>query len=263
MAEDLKGRVALITGASSGIGAATAKLLAGRGCAVAINFSKSRPAAEAVAAACGAAGGRAFLVQGDVADDATCRRIVDETVAHFGHLDFLVNNAGTTKFVAHKDLDGLSADDFQRIYAVNTIGPFQMIRAAESYLRATGGAVVNVSSTAAVTAIGSSLAYVASKAALNGLALGLARVLGPEVRINNVCPGFVEGDWLKEGMGAAAYEATRAAWNALAPLGRTNRPEDIAESIAFFLTAAPNITGETLLIDAGMRLAAPRPAAGR
>lgn len=263
MTEDLKGRVALITGASSGIGAATARLLAGRGCAVAINFSKSRAAAEAVAAACNAAGGRAHLVQGDVADDADCRRIVDETVAHFGHLDFLVNNAGTTKFVAHKDLAGLSAEDFQRIYAVNTVGPFQMVRAAEAYLRATRGAVVNVSSTAAVTAIGSSLAYVASKAALNGLTLGLARVLGPEVRINCVCPGFVEGEWLKEGMGEAAYAAARATWHALAPLGRTNRPEDIAESIAFFLTAAPNITGETLLIDAGMRLAAPRPAAGR
>jgi 3-oxoacyl-[acyl-carrier protein] reductase len=263
MAEDLKGRVALITGASSGIGAATAQLLAGRGCAVAINFSKSRAAAETVAAACEAAGGRAFLVQGDVADDADCRRIADGTVAHFGHLDFLVNNAGTTKFVAHKDLAGLSAEDFQRIYAVNTIGPFQMVRAAEAYLRATRGSVVNVSSVAGVIAVGSSLAYVASKAALNGLTLGLARVLGPEVRINSVCPGFVEGEWLKQGMGEAAYEATRAAWHAMAPLGRTNTAADIAASIAFFLTAAPNITGETLMIDAGMRLAVPRPPVSR
>lgn len=254
----LEGCVALITGASSGIGAATARLLARRGCAVAINYSRSKDAAEKVAAECEAAGARAFLTPGDVADDAACRRIVDETVAHYGHLNFLVNNAGTTKFVAHKDLGGLSAEDFQRIYAVNTIGPFQMIRAAEPYLRATNGAVVNVSSTASVTAIGSSLAYVASKAALNGLTLGLARVLGPEVRINAVCPGFVEGEWLKQGMGEAAYAAAQANWTANAPLGRTNKPEDIAESIVFFLTAAPNVTGETLLIDAGMRLAQPR-----
>lgn len=256
---DLKDCVALITGASSGIGAATAKLLAKRGCAVAINYSKSKEAAEAVAAECEALGGRAFLTPGDVGEDAACRRIVDETVAHFGHLNFLVNNAGTTKFVAHKDLGGLSAEDFQRIFAVNTIGPFQMIRAAEPYLRATYGAVVNVSSTASVTAVGSSLAYVASKAALNALTLGLARVLGPEVRVNAVCPGFVEGEWLKQGMGEAAYAAAQANWNAHAPLGRTNKPEDIAESILFFLASAPNVTGETLLIDAGMRLAQPRP----
>ncbi|WP_374467391.1 SDR family NAD(P)-dependent oxidoreductase [Ferrovibrio sp.] len=260
---DLSGRVALITGASSGIGAATARLLAARGCGIAINFSKSRTAAEAVAAECRKSGVDTLLVQGNVASDTDCRRIVDEAVSHFGHLDYLVNNAGTTKFVAHKDLAGLSAQDFHDIYAVNTIGPFQMVRAAEPYLRATKGAIVNVSSIAGVVAVGSSLAYVASKAALNGLTLGLARVLAPEVRINSVCPGFVEGEWLKQGMGETAYEALRAGWAAMAPLGRTNTAADIAENIAFFLTSAPNITGETLMIDAGMRLAAPRPPAGR
>ncbi|MFN4275992.1 MAG: SDR family NAD(P)-dependent oxidoreductase [Ferrovibrio sp.] len=260
---DLSGRVALITGASSGIGAATAKLLAARGCHIAINFSKSRAAAEGVAAECRKCDVDTLLVQGDVASDTDCRRIVDEAVSHFGHLDYLVNNAGTTKFVAHKDLAGLSAQDFHDIYAVNTIGPYQMVRAAEPYLRATKGAVVNVSSIAGVVAVGSSLAYVASKAALNGLTLGLARVLAPEVRINSVCPGFVEGEWLKQGMGETAYEALRTGWAAMAPLGRTNTAADIAENIAFFLTSAPNITGETLMIDAGMRLAAPRPPAGR
>lgn len=256
---DLKGRVALVTGGSSGIGAATARLLAGRGCAVAINFSKSREPAEAVRAECEALGGEAFLVQGDVADDADCRRVVDETVVHFGHLNYLVNNAGTTKFVTHRNLAGLSAEDFQRVYAVNTIGPFQMVRAAEPYLRATRGAVVNVSSVAGVYGTGSSIAYVASKAALNGMTLSLARVLGPEVRINAVCPGFVEGEWLKQGMGEAAYAAAQANWQAHAPLQTTNRPEDVAESIVFFLVSAPNVTGETLLVDSGMRLAQPRP----
>ncbi len=255
---DLTGRVALITGASSGIGAATARQLAARGCGIAVNFSKSRAAAEAVAADCRKSGVDTLLVQGDVASDTDCRRVVDEAVSHFGHLNYLVNNAGTTKFVAHRDLAGLSAQDFLDIYAVNTIGPFQMVRAAESYLRATNGAVVNVSSIAGVYATGSSLAYVASKAALNGLTLGLARVLGPEVRINAVCPGFVEGEWLKQGMGEAAYAAAQENWKRHAPLGKTNTPEDIAASILFFLADAPNITGETLIIDGGMRLAQPR-----
>lgn len=256
---DLKGQVALITGGSSGIGAATARLLAGRGCSVAINFSKSRAAAEKVAAACETAGGAALLAQGNVADDAECRRIVDETIARFGHLDYLVNNAGTTKFVAHRDLAGLSAQDFHDIFAVNSIAPFQMVRAAEIHLRARRGAVVNVSSIAGVYGTGSSIAYVASKAALNGMTLSLARVLGPEVRINAVCPGFVEGEWLQQGMGEAAYKAAQDNWRGAAPLGTTNKPEDIAQSIAYFLTAAVNVTGETLMIDSGMHLAQPRP----
>lgn len=255
---DLKGRVALVTGGSSGIGAATVQQLAARGCAVAINFSRNRMAAERIAGACVKAGGQALLVQGNVADDADCRRVVDETVQRFGQLDYLVNNAGTTKFVAHRDLAGLSAQDFQDIFAVNTIGPFQMVRAAEAHLRKSRGAVVNVSSIAGVYGTGSSLAYVASKAALNGLTLSLARVLGPEVRINAVCPGFVEGEWLQQGMGEKAYKAAQENWQRFAPLGTTNKPDDVAASILFFLTAAPNITGETLLIDSGMRLAQPR-----
>jgi 3-oxoacyl-[acyl-carrier protein] reductase len=255
---DLKGHVALITGGSSGIGAATARLLAGRGCSVAINFSKSRTAAEKVAVDCKSAGGDALLVQGNVAEDADCRRVVEETIAHFGHLDYLVNNAGTTKFVAHRDLAGLSAQDFHDIFAVNSIAPFQMVRAAESHLRARRGSVVNVSSIAGIYGTGSSIAYVASKAALNGMTLSLARVLGPEVRINAVCPGFVEGEWLQQGMGEAAYKAAQDTWRSAAPLGTTNKPEDVAQSIVFFLTAAVNVTGETLLVDSGMRLAQPR-----
>lgn len=255
---DLQGHVALITGGSSGIGAATARLLAGRGCAVAINFSKSRAAAERVAGECEAAGGKALLVQGNVAEDDDCRRVVADTVARFGRLDYLVNNAGTTKFVAHRNLAGLSAQDFHDIFAVNTIAPYQMIRAAEAELRKAQGAVVNVSSIAGVYGTGSSIAYVASKAALNGMTLSLARVLGPEVRINAVCPGFVEGEWLEKGMGSEAYKAAQETWQRASPLGRTNRPEDVAQSIAFFLTSAVNVTGETLLIDSGMRLAQPR-----
>jgi len=259
MGEFLTGRVALVTGGSSGIGAATVRQLAARRCQVAINFSKNRIAAERAAEAVTAASGiPPLLVQGDVANDADCRRVVEETIARFGRLDYLVNNAGTTKFVAHRDLAGLSAQDFQDIFAVNTIGPYQMVRAAEAHLRASRGAVVNVSSIAGVYGTGSSIAYVASKAALNGITLSLARVLGPEVRINAVCPGFVEGEWLQQGMGEAAYKAAQDSWQRFAPLGTTNKPDDVAASILFFLTQAVNVTGETLLIDSGMRLAQPR-----
>ncbi len=259
MAGDLAGKAALITGASAGVGAATAKRLAARGCAVAINFSRSREAGAAVAAACEKLGARAVLTQGDVAKDADCRRVVAETVAAFGRLDYLVNNAGTTKFVNHRNLDGLSAEDFQQVYAVNTIGPFQMTRAAEPHLRAAGdAAIVNVSSIAGVYGTGSSIAYVASKAALNGMTLSLARVLGPEIRVNAVCPGFIEGEWLRNGMGDKAYDAALENWQRMSPLGRTNKPEDVAASIVYFLADAANVTGETLLIDSGMKLAQPR-----
>ena len=256
---ELKGKVALVTGSSAGVGAATVRKLAAKGCAVVINFSKSRAPAEAVAAECQALGGEALLAQGNVAEDVDCRRIVAETLARFGRIDYLVNNAGTTKFVAHRNLAGLSAEDFQAIYAVNTIGPFQMVRAAEAALRAAHGAVVNVSSGAGVYGTGSSIAYVGSKAALNGLTLSLARVLGPEVRIHAVCPGFIEGDWLRAGMGDKAYETARDMWRANAPLGTTNTAEDVADNILMLLLYATNVTGETLLVDSGMRLAQPRP----
>jgi 3-oxoacyl-[acyl-carrier protein] reductase len=195
-----------------------------------------------------------MLAQGDVAEDPVCRRVVAATVETFGRLDFLVNNAGTTKFVGHRNLEGLSAEDFHRIYAVNAVAPFQMVRAAEPHLRAARGAVVNVSSVAGVYASGSSLAYAASKGALNTLTLGLARVLGPEVRINAVCPGFIEGDWLREGMGDKVYDAAKATWAARAPLGRPNTAEDVAENVVMFLASAPNVTGEIFLVDAGMKL---------
>ncbi len=257
---ELTGKVALVTGSSAGVGAATVRKLAAKGCHVVVNYSRSLAPAEAVAAECRAlAAGEALVVQGNVAEDADCRRLVAETLARFGRIDYLVNNAGTTKFVTHRNLDGLSAQDFQDIYAVNTIGPFQMIRAAEAALRQARGAVVNVSSVAGVYGTGSSIAYVGSKAALNGITLSLARVLGPEVRINAVCPGFIEGEWLRNGMGDKAYETARDTWRANAPLGTTNTADDVADNILMLLLYATNVTGETLLVDGGMRLAQPRP----
>ena len=256
MAEmDLAGRAAIVTGSATGIGAAVARRLAGRGAAVLINFTRSRAEAEATAAACRAAGGKAELGQGDVSSDADCRRLVAAAVGHWGRVDFLVNNAGTTKRVDHADLDGLSAEDFQRIYAVNTVGAFQMARAAAPHLKATGdAAIVNVSSTAALNGTGSSIAYAASKAALNALTMSLARVLAPEIRVNAVCPGFVKTRWNEAGVSPDAFAARIKSFEKVSPLQRTSGPEEVAESVLWLLTGARDMTGEWLVVDAGSRI---------
>jgi 3-oxoacyl-[acyl-carrier protein] reductase len=256
MAElNLQGKAAIVTGSATGIGAATARLLAARGAAILVNFTRSRTEAEATVAACRAAGGAAELAQGDVASDGDCRRLVEEALGKWGRLDYLVNNAGTTKRVDHADLDGLSAEDFQRIYAVNTIGAFQMARAAAPHLKAAGdAAIVNVSSTAALNGTGSSIAYAASKAALNAVTMSLARVLAPEIRVNAVCPGFVKTRWNEAGIGAEAFAARVKSFEAVSPLRRSSGPEDVADSILWLLTGARHMTGEWLVVDAGSRI---------
>lgn len=252
---DLKGAVVIVTGSSSGIGAASVRLLASKGCNVVVNYSRSEGPAREVAAECEAAGVEALVCKANVASDEDCRRLVEETVGKWGRIDGLVNNAGTTKFVNHHDLDGLSAEDFKDIYAVNVVGPYQMIRAAAPHLKASGqGSVVNVSSIAGVMGSGSSIAYAASKGALNTMTLSLARVLGPEIRVNTVCPGFVQGSWLRSGMGAERYDATLASLEKNSPLRRAGTPEDMAEAVVWFLEGARHITGEFLLTDAGNHL---------
>jgi len=252
---DLKGKVTIVTGSASGIGAATAKQLAAAGGRVVVNYTKSEQAAKEVVAACAAAGGEALPVQADVSDDAACRKLAEAAMARWGRIDGLVNNAGTTKFVDHANLAGLDMADFQRIFAVNVVGPFQMVRAVAEQMRAGGGgSVVNISSIAGVMGIGSSAAYAASKGALNTLTLSLARALGPDIRVNAVCPGFVQGSWLREGMGAQRYDAYKAFLEANAPLRRAGRPEDMASAAVWMLYGNPNVTGEVLLCDAGAHL---------
>ncbi|MFM7119769.1 MAG: SDR family NAD(P)-dependent oxidoreductase, partial [Gammaproteobacteria bacterium] len=185
-----------------------------------------------------------------------CRRLAAIAEARWGRIDCLVNNAGTTKFNDHRNLDGLSAEDFQRIYAVNTVGPYQMVRAVEPAMRRGGrGSIVNVASIAGVMGVGSSIAYAASKGALVTMGLSLARVLGPEIRLNTVCPGFIQGDWLEQGMGAEAYARTKAALENSTPLRLTCTPDSVAEVILFFLSSASAVTGETLILDGGHHLA--------
>ncbi len=208
----IKDTVTIVTGSSSGIGAATVKMLAENGGHVVINYSRSAAAAEAVAEECRAHGVEALVCQADVGDEASRLRLVDETMKKFGKISGLVNNAGTTVFVEHGNLAGLSEEDFHNIYNLNVVGAFMMTRTCEPHMRAGGtGSVVNISSVAGVMGVGSSIAFAASMGALNTMTLSLSRVLGPEIRVNTVCPGFVIGEWLKQGMGEEKYEATRAA----------------------------------------------------
>ena len=252
-------KVCVITGSSSGIGAATARLFAQRGWHVVINYSRQAAPAEAVAAEClalgQAAGTQVLVLQADVADDADCRRLAAGVGARWGRCDVLVNNAGTTKFVAARDLDGLDAEDFQRIYAVNVVGAFQMIRALAPLLKQhPPAAVVNMSSIASLTGMGSSVAYAASKGALNALTLALARSLGPELRVNAIAPGLVDTPWLKNGMGAERYAAGVAAYKARAALAEIITPEDVARAAWYLGVDAVKTTGEVLAVDAGARM---------
>jgi 3-oxoacyl-[acyl-carrier protein] reductase len=249
------GRVCVITGSSSGIGAATARLFAARGWNVAINYSRDAAPAEQVGADCRALGAEAIVVRADVAADEDCRSFAAQVEARWGRADVLVNNAGTTRFVPARDLDGLSADDFQRVYAVNVIGAFQMTRAFEPLLRRHPVAgVVNISSIASMLGIGSSIAYMASKGALNAMTFGLARALGPEIRVNAIAPGLVETPWLQQGLGAERYAATVASYKARATLAEVIAPEDVAATAWYLGVEAVKTTGEVLLLDAGLRL---------
>ena len=243
------GKTFVVTGSSSGVGAATALELARRGSAVVINYSQSATEAEEAAQACVRAGGEAIVVRADVAQDADCRRLAGAALDKWGRIDGLVNNAGTTKFASMRNLDALSAEDFHRVYSVNLIAAYQMIRACEAALRAARGAVVNVSSIAGTLGIGSSVAYACSKGALNTLTLALARALGPDICVNAVLPGFIETRWLKRGLGDQ-YAQVREAYCKQSALGVTLTAEEVAAAIVGLLESK-KITGQLLTIDAG------------
>jgi len=254
-------KVAIVTGAGTGVGVATAELLTGRGYNVLVNYSRSHDAAETVAATCQAVGADALAVQGDVADDAQYRRVAQAAVARWGRIDALVNSAGVTQFLPMSDLEAVDAAGFERVIRVNALGPFQMVRAAAPALRETRGAVVNVSSIASLTGSGSSYAYVASKAALNALTLGLARNLAPHVRVNAVLPGFIEGRWLLEGLGSAGYEQIRQRFAADSALQTVCTPAQVADAVGWLIDGAAVVTGQLITVDAGMTLGRP-PAVG-
>lgn len=250
-------RVCVVSGSSSGIGAATVKRFAREGWDVVINFSRNPEPAEAVAAECEALGARAFVVKADVADDAQCRQLADDTLRHMGRCDVLVNNAGTTKFVPLKNLDGLQAEDFHQIYAVNVVGAYQLTRAFVPLLEQQAGAgVVNISSVASMMGRGSSIAYMASKGALNAMTVGLARALSPKVRVNAIAPGLVDTPWLRQGLGER-YPKYVKDWTDRAALDDVIQPEDVADAAWWLGAGAHKTTGEVLLLDAGFRLSKP------
>ncbi len=249
-------KVALVTGSATGIGAAPALQLAQRGWNVVINYTRSEAQARATEDACRAAGAETLLLRGDVSCDADCRALAAMAVDHWGGIDALVNNAGVSVFGADAAWDALDAEAFQRIYAVNTIGSFQMVRACLPHLKAAQGCIVNVSSIAGSLGIGSSVPYIASKGAMNAMTLHLARTLAPDVRVNAVCPGMVTSRWFVEGVGQEGFDKAKANYEQNAPLGRPATPEDVAEAIVWLIEGARATTGELLFLDAGMHLGA-------
>jgi len=251
----VKDWVVIITGGGTGVGAAAALMLAEGGTKIAINYSRSEREAAETAQVCQKLGAETLVCQGDVSSDDDCRRIVAETVAKWGRVDGLMNNAGTTQLVADGNLNALSADDFLHIYSVNVVGAYQMTRAVAPHMKAQGrGSVVNTSSIAGVMGIGSSVAYAASKGAMNTMTLSLARLLAPEIRVNAIAPGFITGRWWLDKLGQEGYEKMVAGVEASVPLNHAGTPEDMAEAALFLLTSSANITGEILISDGGNHL---------
>ena len=255
MAEVSSNKVAIITGGSRGVGAATARLLASKGWNITITCTSSMDDAENVVKECEKLGVEAIAITADVSEDNSCVQTAQETVEKWGRIDALVNNAGTTKFVFnHADLDGLDAEDFLHIYKVNVVGPFQMVRACkEMLLNSENPSVVNISSIAGIKGLGSSLAYASSKGALNTMTKSMARNLGP-IRVNAICPGFIQGDWLRNGMGDDLYNAALENLTNNTPLKLTVTPDQVAEGIYSFIDINTVVTGETMLMDGGHHL---------
>lgn len=235
-------KVALVTGSTSGIGAATVRRLAADGMTVAVHSRSSRSTGEALAAELGGS-----YHQADLSDDAAVQALVPEVVREHGRLDVLVNNAGISWPVPHADLDALSADDWRRLLDVNLIAPWLLCTAALPALRSSGGSIVNVTSHAGVRPKGSSIAYAASKAALNHVTKLLAAALGPDVRVNAVAPGLVDTPL------TAAWTEAQDLWKTSSPMRRAAQPADVADLISA-VVHNPYLTGEVIMLDGGMNL---------
>jgi ketoreductase RED2 len=238
-------RVVLVTGSTSGIGAATALRFADAGDTVVFNSTRSVEAGEQLASQIPGS----LYVRADIANADDCTRLINEVTGHYGQLDVLVNNAGTTKMIPHYDLEAASVDVWREIFEVNVFGTWSLSVAAMAALRATKGCIVNVSSLAGVRPSGSSIPYAASKAAVNHMTALLAKVVGPDVRVNAVAPGMIDTPW------TASWGTIRARVSDLAPLKRTGTPSDVADVIVA-LANTPYVTGQVVCVDGGLSLTA-------
>jgi 3-oxoacyl-[acyl-carrier protein] reductase len=250
-------RVCLITGSATGIGAACARQFAAQGWHVALSHldDSTLAEAEAVAADCRAAGAQVLLQVLDVRDEAGCQCYTQAVLQHWGRIDALINCAGTTRFIAHADLAALDEHEFHRTYDVNVVGAYRMVRACAAALQAGGqGSIVNISSIGGVLGRGSSMAYAASKGALNTLTLALARSLAPQTRVNAIAPGFVDGGLPGRVLDPSQYQQVLAAQTAAAVLQRVSQPEEVAALAWFLCTQAPGMTGAVIMMDNGLHL---------
>jgi 3-oxoacyl-[acyl-carrier protein] reductase len=244
-------RKALVTGGGTGIGRSTVLALAKAGWDVAINYASSAKAAQATAAVAQALGAQTLLLQCDVSNEAGVRAMLAEVEKSFGHLDGLVNNAGTTAQWKAKDLESLDLDEWDRTFAVNVRGLFQVTRAALPLLRkGTNPAIVNSASIVGMRPGPQPLPYAASKAAVVNLTKTLAWNLGPQIRVNAVAPGWMEGDWMQRMLGDK-YEELMGRRAKLTPLRRCVTADDVAETVLNLLTANRFVTGEIVVIDGG------------
>ncbi|HCG90545.1 MAG TPA: oxidoreductase [Dehalococcoidia bacterium] len=247
--------VALITGSASGIGAATANQLAQSGSHVVINYSRNESGAMSTAEICASYGVETLVIKADVSEQNECNALVSAAYEKWGRIDHLVNNAGISIFSHGTDLDTLTDEDFINLYHVNLVGPFHMVKAAHKYIKQSpNGSIVNVSSISSVTGSGSSIAYAASKGALNTLTKSLARMLAPEIRVNAVLPGVANTSWWTKGIGEGNHKKLMDSFKEKVPLQEVCSAESVAETITWLLTGAKHITGETLLIDSGTHL---------
>ena len=254
---NVAGKVALITGGATGLGRATGLALARLGCSIAVNYvpDTAQEARETTAELI-AIGVRALPVEADVSKSEACQAMVATVVQELGQLDILVNCAGVTRFIPHNALDDVRDEDWDFILGVNLKGTFHCARACRGAMEVNGGEIVNVASIAGLNGAGSSIPYAVSKAGVINLTKSLARVLAPKIRVNAVAPGFIEGRWMREGLGER-YPASRESFAAASTLGRICQPEDVADAIVSVITGSDMVTGHTLVCDGGALLADP------